>query len=82
MARDFLYLVAIMDWRSRYVLAWRVSNTLDVEFCVEALEGALGEHKPMIFNTEQGSQFTSGASPGSSSARHPDQHGRQGPLHG
>ena len=61
MARGFLYLVAIMDWYSRYVLAWRVSNTLDVDFCVEALEEALSEGTPEIFNTDQGSQFTSDA---------------------
>ena len=61
MARGFLYLVAIMDWHSRYVLAWRLSNTMDVEFCVEALEEALSKGKPEIFNTDQGSQFTSDA---------------------
>jgi len=61
MARGFLYLVAIMDWHSRYVLAWRLSNTLEVDFCVEALEEALSKGKPEIFNTDQGSQFTSEA---------------------
>jgi putative transposase len=61
MARGFLYLVAIMDWHSRYVLAWRLSNTLEVDFCVEALEEALRQGKPEIFNTDQGSQFTSEA---------------------
>ena len=61
MARGFLYLVAIMDWHSRYVLAWRLSNTMEVDFCVEALEDALGKAKPEIFNTDQGSQFTSEA---------------------
>ena len=55
MARGFLYLVAIMDWRSRYVLAWRLSNTLEVDFCVEALEEALSKGRPQIFNTDQGS---------------------------
>lgn len=55
----FLYLVAVMDWFSRYVLAWRLSNSMDVEFCVEALEEALGYGNPEIFNTDQGSQFTS-----------------------
>jgi putative transposase len=59
MAKGFLYLVAIMDWHSRYVLAWRLSNTLDAEFCVEALKEALDKGKPDIFNTDQGSQFTS-----------------------
>ena len=61
MARGFLYLVAIIDWYSRYVLSWRLSNTLDAGFCVEALEEALRRGKPEIFNTDQGSQFTSEA---------------------
>ncbi len=62
MARGFLYLVAIMDWASRAVLAWRLSNTIDAGFCVEALEEALLRHgKPKIFNTDQGAQFTSAA---------------------
>ena len=61
MPRGFLYLVAIMDWHSRYVLAWRLSNTLEVDFCLEALEEALSQGKPEIFNTDQGSQFTSEA---------------------
>ena len=55
----FLYLVAIMDWYSRYVLSWRVSNSLDVSFCLEALEDALEQECPDIFNTDQGPQFTS-----------------------
>jgi len=59
MAKGFLYLVAIIDWYSRYVLSWRLSNTLDVGFCIEALEEALKKGKPEIFNTDQGSQFTS-----------------------
>jgi putative transposase len=59
--RGFMYLVAIMDWYSRYVLSWRTSNTLDSEFCVEALEEALSGSKPDIFNTDQGAQFTSRA---------------------
>jgi putative transposase len=59
--RGFLYLVAIMDWASRAVLSWRLSNTMDVSFCVAALEEALARFgKPEIFNTDQGSQFTSG----------------------
>ena len=58
MARGFLYLVAIIDWYSRYVLSWRLSNTLDAGFCVEALEEALRKGRPEIFNTDQGSQFT------------------------
>ena len=60
MAKGFLYLVAIMDWHSRAVLAWRLSNTLGADFCVEALEEALARFgRPEIFNTDQGSQFTS-----------------------
>lgn len=60
MSRGFLYLVAIMDWYSRKVLSWRLSNTLDTIFCVEALNEAISKYgKPEIFNTDQGSQFTS-----------------------
>ena len=56
----FLYLVAIMDWATRHVLAWRLSNTMDARFCVEALNDALARYgRPEIFNTDQGSQFTS-----------------------
>jgi putative transposase len=62
LAKGFLYLVAIMDWWSRKVLAWRLSNTMDVQFCVDALDEALDRHdRPEIFNTDQGSQFTSWA---------------------
>ena len=56
--RGFLYLVAVMDWYSRYVLSWRLSNTLHGDFCVEALEEALSEERPEIFNSDQGAQFT------------------------
>jgi putative transposase len=60
MAKGFLYLVVIMDWVSRAVLAWRLSNTLGADFCVEALKDALSRYgRPEIFNTDQGSQFTS-----------------------
>lgn len=59
MARGFMYLVAILEWYSRYVLAWRLSNTLDTDFCLEALEEALTHGKPEIFNSDQGAQFTS-----------------------
>lgn len=60
--RGFLYLVAVMDWASRAVLSWRLSNTMDVSFCIDALEEALARFgKPEIFNTDQGSQFTSAA---------------------
>jgi putative transposase len=59
MATGFAYLVAIIDWFSRRVLAWRLSNTLDSSFCIEALQEALGRfQKPDIFDTDQGSQFT------------------------
>ena len=62
MAKGFMYLLAIMDWHSRRVLSWRVSNTLDTDFCIEALEEALQRlGAPEIFNTDQGSQFTSEA---------------------
>nr|WP_228021318.1 IS3 family transposase [Romeria gracilis] len=61
MPKGFVYLVAVMDWFSRYVLAWRVSNTMDVRFCIEALEAALAAGKPDIFNSDQGAQFTSEA---------------------
>ncbi len=58
--RGFLYLVAVMDWATRQVLSWRLSNTMDASFCVEALAEALGRYgRPEIFNTDQGSQFTS-----------------------
>jgi putative transposase len=57
----FVYLVAVMDWFSRYVLSWSVSITMDVSFCVEALEQALRHGQPAIFNTDQGAQFTSRA---------------------
>lgn len=58
--RGFLYLVAIMDWATRHVLAWRLSNTMDAGFCIEALDDALSRYgKPEIFNTDQGCQFTS-----------------------
>jgi putative transposase len=57
----FLYLVAVMDWYSRYVLSWRLSNTLTGSFCLEALDEALARAKPEIFNSDQGSQFTAAA---------------------
>ena len=62
MARGFVYLAAVVDWFTRRVLAWRLSITMDVSFCIEALEEALSRNeKPEIFNTDQGSQFTSEA---------------------
>ena len=62
MCRGFMYLVAVMDWHSRKVLSWRISNTLDSDFCVQAVEEALSRFgAPEIFNTDQGAQFTAGA---------------------
>jgi len=62
MAKGFMYLVAIMDWHSRRVLSWRLCNTLDTDFCIEALQEAIQRHgTPEIFNTDQGAQFTSEA---------------------
>jgi putative transposase len=57
--QGFIYLTAVMDWLSRYVLSWSISNTLEAEFCIDALERALSQGTPEIFNTDQGSQFTS-----------------------
>ena len=59
MNKGFLYLVAIIDWYSRYVLSWELSNTLDADFCLRALDKALLISQPEIFNSDQGSQFTS-----------------------
>jgi len=59
MYKSFAYLVAVMDWFSKYVLSWEISNSLDVHFCLSALDKALRSGKPEIFNTDQGSQFTS-----------------------
>ena len=61
MARGFMYLVAVIDWHSRCVLSWRLSNSLESSFCVEALEAAMEFGRPEIFNTDQGVQFTSQA---------------------
>lgn len=61
MARGFLYLFAVIDWSTRYVLAWRLSNSLTTDFCIEAVEEAIAKYGcPLIFNTDQGSQFTDG----------------------
>ena len=59
MRHGFMYLVAVIDWFSRHVLSWRLSNSLDTSFCLEALEDALTHATPEIFNTDQGTQFTS-----------------------
>ena len=61
MAGGFMYLVAIIDWFSRYILSWRLANTLESSFCIDALHAALALGKPVIFNTDQGVQFTSHA---------------------
>jgi putative transposase len=58
MRLGFMYLTAVIDWFSRYVMSWRLSNTLDGRFCLEALDEALAVGRPEIFNTDQGSQFT------------------------
>ena len=59
MTQGYMYLVAIIDWHSRYVLAWRLSNSLESSFCMEVLDEALEDRQPEIFNTDQGAQFTS-----------------------
>jgi putative transposase len=59
LGKGFVYLCAVIDWHSRYILSWKLSNTLDTKFCLDALEEALQHGKPKIFNTDQGSQFTS-----------------------
>ena len=83
MRRGFLYLVAIMDWATRKVLTWRLSNTRDAGFCVAALEEALDRYgKPEIFNTDQGSGFTSPAFHCAARGRDSHQHGRVGPVDG
>jgi len=61
LAAGFMYLAAIIDWYSRYVIAWRLSNTLDGSFCLEMLEEALAQGRPEVFNTDQGAQFTAQA---------------------
>jgi len=82
MAHGFQHLVAIIDVGSRKTLSWRVSNTMTPDFCVEALQEALGKYgKPEIFNTDQGSQFTCGGMDRYAQGRRsPDQHGRQGSM--
>lgn len=59
MVHGFMYLVAIMDWYSRYVISWRLSNSMDTQFCLDALDEALSHGTPLIFNSDQGAQFTS-----------------------
>lgn len=86
MRRGFLYLVAIMDWSTRMVLAWRLSNTMEADFCIEALTEALAKFgSPEIFNTDQGSQFTSPRFTvllTQAGVRCADQHGWPGPVDG
>ena len=88
MARGFLYLVVVMDWHSRYVVAWRLSNTLETGFCAEALTEALAQGRPEVFNTDQSlpqrrlgqSVQQPGVHPGPSGPRSEDQHGREGAV--
>lgn len=61
LATGFMYLAAVIDWYSRYVVSWRLSNTLEGTFCLEMLDEALGRGRPEVFNTDQGSQFTAEA---------------------
>ena len=77
MAQGFLYLVAIMDWHSRYVLAWKLSNTLDTDFCVAAMEEALGKGQSEIFNQHRpgGTVHQQGLHRPAPRAGHPGQHG-------
>src|SRR6476661_3036406 len=84
MAQGFLYLVALIDWASRAVLAWRLSNTMDTSSCIAALDEALARHgTPKIFNTDQGAQFTSSAFTGRlEGCRHRDFDGRTRSFHG
>jgi putative transposase len=84
MAYGFVYLVAIIDWHSRYVLSWRISTTMDTAFCLEALNEALERYgAPEIFNTDQGSQFTSQDWINRLlAAQVKNQHGRTGPVSG
>ena len=82
MARGFVYLAVVLDWATRRILAWRLSNSLTADFCVEALEEAITRYGvPEIMNTDQGSQFTGSEFIATlTAARHPHQHGRQGLL--
>ena len=83
LARGFMYLAAIIDWYSRYVIAWRLSNTLDGSFCLEMLEEALGRGRPEVFNTDQGVQFTAAGVDGAAGVGGGGgEHGRAGPLPG
>ena len=78
-----MYLAAVIDWYSRYVLAWRLSNTLDGSFCLEMLEEALGRGRPEVFNTDQGVQFTAAGVDGAAGVGGGGgEHGRQGPVPG
>ena len=83
LAHGFMYLAAIIDWFSRYVLAWRLSNTLDGSFCLEMLEEALGRGRPEVFNTDQGRAVHGSGVDGSAGVGGGGgEHGRQGPLPG
>ena len=82
MEKGFGYLVAIMDWHSRKVLSWRLSNTMDADFCIQALEAAIQDHGcPQIFNTDQGAQFISQSMDSCfEESRYSDQYGWKGSL--
>jgi transposase InsO family protein len=83
MALGFLYLVAVIDWATRAVLAWRLSNTMETGFCIAALDEALARHgTPKIFGTDQGAQFTSAARTGTRGHGHRDFDGRTRSLDG
>ena len=69
MTRGFMYLAAVIDWHSRYVIAWRLSNTLDGQFCLEMLEEALSRGRPEVFNTDQGVAVHGGGVHGAAGSR-------------
>jgi transposase InsO family protein len=79
MAQGFTYLVAVMDWHSRFVLSWSLSLTMELDFCLEALRSALRRGRPEIFNSDQGSQFTSEKFTGELAARCYIRQVRRGP---
>ena len=82
MARGFLYLVAVMDWYSRYVVGWRLSNTLEAVFCIDALQEALEQGRPEVFNTDLGEPVHQrGVHPSPAGPWGEDQHGREGAVY-
>ncbi|CCK56092.1 Transposase (part1) [Mycobacterium canettii CIPT 140070008] len=83
MAHGFMYLVAVMDWYSRKVLCWRLSNTMDTSFCIDALTAAIEAYgAPEMFNTDQGAVHQRGIHRGAEPPRHHHQHGWSGPVDG